>query len=150
MGSNWVEVAQQDDVPRGIRDCQITENVLDNQLGTAIRRNCFKRMFLINRNVLRVSIHSATGGEDHVLATVFFHHHAQVDGAQDIVIIICQRIFHTFVDILASCKMDDRVKLGGGEDLVELVFEAEVTVDEGKVVGLVFGQFFDSLDGFFK
>ncbi len=66
-------------------------------------------MFLINRDVLRVAIDSARGGEDHSFAAVFGHGLAEFDCACDVVVVVDHGLFDGFVDVFTASEMDDSV-----------------------------------------
>lgn len=66
VGANGVEVAQQDDAPFLVRGGQVAEDVLDDELGAAVRGHGLEGVLLIDGDVLGVAIHGARRGEDHL------------------------------------------------------------------------------------
>ena len=66
MRPDGVEVPQQDDAPLGLRDVEVAEHVLDDQLGAAVGADRLQRVGLVQRHVLRVAVHRARAGEHHL------------------------------------------------------------------------------------
>lgn len=66
MCPHGVEVAQQDDLPVLLSRIQVSEYVLDDELGAAVWAHSLQGVLLINGHVLWVPIHCA-GAREHNL-----------------------------------------------------------------------------------
>ncbi len=128
MGAHRVEIAQQGDLEGRLGLVEITQNLLDHQLGPAVRVGAGQRKVLGDRHLGGISVDGGRRAENQSPDPEFEHHLAQGQGAGQVVLVVEQRLFHRFADRLEPGKMDDAVdRLGAvGQDPPDSVTIAQV------------------------
>ena len=119
VGTDGVEVAQQNNVPFRVSLLDIHQHLLNHRLGPSIRIGTLPLgTFLCNGNDGRVSINRCAGREDDVLATMLSHHINENEHTVHVGFIVHERLSNRFSDGLKSCEVDDCINLMLGKDFV--------------------------------
>ena len=108
MSPHRIEVTQDAQPPADIAAGQITQNLLDHQLRSAVGIGGRERMIFRQRQPLRLAIYRRRGTEHEGPDPALVHGFEQAQGAEHIVVVVGQRVCHGLPDSLEACKMDDR------------------------------------------
>ena len=128
--ADGVEVAQNRDVHRLVRLVDVAQDVLDHQLGRAVRVGRRQREILFDGHALGLTVDGRRRREDEILAAVFSHHRQEHEGADEVVGVIFKRFLHRFADRLKPGEVDDRVGFFRLEDAFHRLFVADVRAIE--------------------
>ena len=119
-----VEIAENGRIQFAVCMCLVTDDLLVNLLGIAVRRECFlyRRCFIYRQMVVvRLTIDGAGRGKDEIIDLMQLHHFEQCTETAKIVAVIKERFFHRFTNGFAGSKMNNthNVRIGL-EDTVQI------------------------------
>ena len=119
--ADGIEVAKGDDVELGVGHAKIFQDFFDHVFGFAVgvgELDASRKGFDALLDTL-VAVNGGGGGENELLDAVGLHRLEEVEGAGDVVVVVLERLFDGFGDGFESGEVDDEVKMGMVEDLVE-------------------------------
>ena len=97
VGTDGVEVTEQNHGPFGVGHAQIGQNALDHMLGATVGiGDRSGGHILLQRGLIGGAIDSGRGGEDDAFTTHFLHHLTQHDGAADVIVVVGEGQTHRF------------------------------------------------------
>ena len=132
MRAAGVEVAQRHKVD-AVRDGRPVEHSLHRELCLAVAVRGMRRVCFQNRHTLRLAIGRSCGREHDVLHAVLDHALQHRPRAAEVVVVILERIDHALADLRVRGKVDDRVDLFAGKDVVAELFIANVALIEPRL-----------------
>ena len=130
MRADRIEVTQEHDGPVLVRRGDVRQDALVHVLGPAVRIGAAGGHGLIQRHVIRNAVHRRGGAEDEALHAVLLHRFADGQRAVEVVAIVFHRLGHGLADGLVRRKVDDRIDLVFGKDLVHRRKVAAIRVVE--------------------
>lgn len=107
VGADGVEIAQQCDAPVGLGPVEVAQHVLDHQLAAAVGIGGRERMLLGQRQELGLTIDGGRRAEDQGLDAGGAHGLQQAQAADDVVVVVVERLLRRFADGLEAGKVDD-------------------------------------------
>ena len=138
---SWAPIGLNDG-PIRIRSRDIGQDALVHVLGPAIRIGAAGRHGLVQRHMIRNSIHSGRRAEDKALNAVLLHRFAHSQSAVEVIAVILHRLSDGLADSLVRSKVNNRIDLVFGKDLIHRRRIAAVSLVE--LDGLA-SQLFDAL-----
>ena len=119
--ADGIEITKSDDVELGVGYAKVFQDFFDHVFGLAVgvgKLDTSRKGFDALLDTL-VAINSGGGGENEPLHIVGLHRLEEVEGAGDVVVVVLERLFDGFGDGFEAGEMDDKVKMGMVENLVE-------------------------------
>lgn len=113
MVADWVEVAQDGDLPFWVAVCEIAEDFFDGEFGPAVRiddANADSHILGVLDGSL-LAIDTGGGREDDFLDAVGFHGIEEIDGTIDVGLVVAERLGDRLGDGFEAGEMHDRVDL---------------------------------------
>ncbi len=126
MRPDGIEIPQQAHAPLGVCRRQVRQDLLDHHLGIPIRVGSGGGHSLPERDRVIHAVNGGGGRKYDPAASCFPHGLAQNQGADQVVFIILQRFLHRFGHRLEPGKMDHRINLVGGKNLLHPRFVPQV------------------------
>ena len=97
----------------------ISQHFFDHQLRAAVNISRVQTAVLFNGNALRLSVYCRRRRKNDIIYASAFHCFQKMQRPLHIIKIILGRIFHRFADQTAGSKMNDRVDLKLGHDMLQ-------------------------------
>lgn len=113
-----------------VRDGSPVEHPLHRQLRVAVAVRGMRRVGFQNRHSLRFAVGRGGGGEDNVLHAMLDHALEHRARAAEVVVVVFEGIYHALADLRVRGKVDDRVDLFAGKDMVAEFLIADITLIE--------------------
>ena len=128
MGTHGVEVAQDAHRPILVRVLNIGQDALDHLLGLAVGVGGLAQGGgLLDGDLGGIAVDRGRGGEDNDFDTVLLHGLAEVEGGDQIVVVVGCRNGHRLAHGLQTREVDDTLDIGVlGKNLVQSLGVAEV------------------------
>src|SRR3954469_6239667 len=105
MRADRIEVAQRYVTKIPTSGGAVGKDVLDHQLGLAVRIGRSERMVLGERQALGIAVHRGRGAEHDAAYTLAVHRLQKRDAAAYVVVVIVERPLDRFADRLQAGKM---------------------------------------------
>ena len=119
MRPHGIEIPKDRYIKSIVRFIEIAQNIFDEKLCPTVRICCGKRKILFDRHRMRIAVNGGRGGKHDVLTAVSAHRIEQYEHARDVVMIIFERLLHRLAYRFQPRKIDDRIDLIFGKDLIE-------------------------------
>ena len=119
--ADGIEVAKGDDIKLGVGYAEVFQDFFDHVFSLAVwvgELDTSRKGFDALLDTL-VAVNGGGGGENELLHIVGLHRLEEVEGAGDVVVVVLERLFDGFGDGFEAGEMDDKVKMGMVENLVE-------------------------------
>ncbi len=130
VGADGVKIAQQGNAPRLVRDGEVPQDLLDEELRLAVGVGGAEGELFGYRGGVRVAVDGGGRAEDNVFTAVLLHDPAEDQRAVDVVVIVAQGLLDRLANSLEPGKVDDGRDVVGVKDLFEVLGRADVPFDE--------------------
>ena len=132
MRAAGVEVAQRHKVD-AVRDGRPVEHPLHGELRLTVAVGRMGRIGLQNGDALRLAVGRGSRGKDDVFDTVLDHALQHRPRAAEVVVVILERIDHALANLRVRGKVDDRVDLFAGKDVVAEFLVPNIALVEARL-----------------
>ena len=119
--ADGIEVAKGDDIKFRVGYAKVFQDFFDHVFSLAVgvgKLDTSGKGFDALLDTL-VAVNGGGGGENELFHTVRLHRLEEVEGAGDVVVVVLERLFDGFGDGFEAGEVDDKVKTGMVENLVE-------------------------------
>src|SRR3954471_7201559 len=131
MRADRIEVAQRHVTKIPTSGGAVGEDVLDHQLGLAVRIGRPQRMIFCERQALGIAVDRGRGAEDDAAHILAVHRLQKRDAAAHVVVVIVKRPLDRFTDRLQAGEMHHGLRLIGRHDALKRWAIAQVELMEG-------------------
>ena len=119
--ADGIEITKGDNIELGVGYAKVFQDFFDHVFGLAVgvgKLDASRKGFDALLDTL-VAVNGGGGGENELLHIVGLHRVEEVEGAGDIVVVVFEWLFDGFGDGFEAGEVDDKVKMGMVENLVE-------------------------------
>jgi len=131
VGAGRIEVAQYRNVPIGFGAVQVAQHVFNVELAGTVGVGGAEREVFANGHAGRVAVYGGRGAEYDTVGPGSLHGLQQAQAANDVVVVVGERLGHRLAHGLEAGKVDHRIEALRGKEVVQQGAVTDVALTPG-------------------